>query len=406
MSLDQQLIHEFLDAHKNHYVGKYKYHSSYRLSDYSYKYHYYMLDESFRKIDIFVEINIKDEIQFRFSEDLHELEQIYIVKDILKRLSMKLDYPSMLHYSLYDNFVKNALNIEVTLNPIDYINVLEYMKYHDRITQETIDKFYNEIFIPRLKHLMNQHHYQQFLESVILILKDILYEYEWDGVDFKYLDTEYQYHLYFIRKIIRMVYAKLDKFVDKAFDELKEAIEILCLNQRFSFMIMTDFGNLVLSHYNLTKKLIYSLKEDFILNDKDEEREGVNLTFSYIYYIFINDFEQYKAVLLKVLRLIIGNRLTFANSDLDLALGNSIIRTEGYEILLDLFHEDYNTFIFTCFPISSFPKKMISQIREELEGAIQFFAARMDNDRYRLSSFEQVSNINRLLMDNFGGWYK
>ena len=171
-------------------------------------------------------------------------------------------------------------------------------------------------------------------------------------------------------------------------------------------MIMTDFGNLVLSHYNLTKKLIYSLKEDFILNDKDEEREGVNLTFSYIYYIFINDFEQYKAVLLKVLRLIIGNRLTFANSDLDLALGNSIIRTEGYEILLDLFHEDYNTFIFTCFPISSFPKKMISQIREELEGAIQFFAARMDNDRYRLSSFEQVSNINRLLMDNFGGWYK
>ncbi len=91
---------------------------------------------------------------------------------------------------------------------------------------------------------------------------------------------------------------------------------------------------------------------------------------------------------------------------MDLALGNSIIRTEGYEILLDLFHEDYNTFIFTCFPISSFPKKMISQIREELEGAIQFFAARMDNDRYRLSSFEQVSNINRLLMDNFGGWYK
>ena len=143
MSLDQQLIHEFLDAHKNHYVGKYKHHSSYRLSDYSYKYHYYMLDESFRKIDIFVEINIKDEIQFRFSEDLHELEQIYIVKDILKRLSMKLDYPSMLHYSLYDNFVKNASNIEVTLNPIDYINVLEYMKYHDRITQETIDKFYN-----------------------------------------------------------------------------------------------------------------------------------------------------------------------------------------------------------------------------------------------------------------------
>ena len=30
----------------------------------------------------------------------------------------------------------------------------------------------------------------------------------------------------------------------------------------------------------------------------------------------------------------------------------------------------------------------------------------MNNDKYKLSSFEQVLNINRLLLDNFGDWYK
>ena len=47
-------------------------------------------------------------------------------------------------------------------------------------------------------------------------------------------------------------------------------------------------------------------------------------------------------------RNIIHYMLTFANHDLDLALGNSIIQAEGYQILLDLFHRDYNTFVFTC----------------------------------------------------------
>ena len=128
--------------------------------------------------------------------------------------------------------------------------------------------------------------------------------------------------------------------------------------------------------------------------------------FRYIYYIFHNDYSQYYAVIIRMLREVITNMLTFANHDLDLALGNSFVRTEGYQIILDLFHEDYNTFIFTCFPIDSFPKEMRSDIQDELITAIQYFAARMDNDKYRLSSFEQVTNINRLLMDNFKEWYK
>lgn len=405
MSLDQSLMQDFLDSHQSHYKGKYKHRASYKIGDHAAKNHYYMLDENFRRIDIYVEIHYKDKITYTFSENLHELEQVYIVKDILKRLNWKLNYKTMLHYSLYESFINNPNHNEFQLNPLDYCNILDYMKYHEGINQKTIDKFY-DIFIPCLESLIKRHKYKQFLESITLLMKTILYQYEWDGITYKYLDTEYQYHSYFIRKIIRLVYEHLDKFVEHSLNELVEAIKLLCQNDRFAFMIMTDFGNLVLSHYQLTKDLMKELKKEFILNDKDEERANVNLVFSYIYYIFINDYEQYKAVLLKVLRMIVNNMLTFANSDLDLALGNSIIKMEGYEILLDLFNADYNTFIFTCFPIRSFPKEMIPVIKKELEGAIQFFAARMENDKYRMSSFEQVSNINRLMMDNFGGWNK
>ena len=169
---------------------------------------------------------------------------------------------------------------------------------------------------------------------------------------------------------------------------------------------MTDFGSMILSQYRVTSAMIKALKEELVLNDKDEERENVNLVFSYIYYIFHNDFEQYYAVVLKVLRDVINNMLTFANHDLDLALGNSLVQSEGYQVLLDLFHEDYNTFIFTCFPIESFPMDIRPKVREELVTAIQYFAARMGSDNYRLSSFEQVMNINRILMDNFKEWYK
>lgn len=405
MPVNMEMIEEFLISHKSQYVGKYKYRSSYKNGDFSVKCHYYMLDENFRKIDIFVEVQFKDSIIYHFSEDLHEQEQLFIVKDILRRIKEKIPYSQMLHYSLYKSFVKNTASHEIQLNPIDYCNILDYMKYHNGITQETIDKFY-KIYIPILENMINRGKYKQFIDSIILLLKNIIYENEWDGINSKYLDTEYQYHLYFIRKIIRLVYKHLDKFYKETLEELEEAIEILWENSRFSLMIMTDFGTLILSHYNVTKDLMNHLSQIFVLNDKDVEKENVNLIFSYIYYIFTNDFEQYEAVTLKIMRNIINNMLTFANHDLDLALGNSIVQSDGYEILLDLFHADYNTFIFTCFPIESFPKKLIPMVRKELERAVQFFAARMENDKYRLSSFEQVSNINRLMMDNFGGWYK
>ncbi|WP_050637759.1 hypothetical protein [Candidatus Stoquefichus sp. SB1] len=405
MVYDISVMKEFIATHHSQYIGKYRYHSGYRTEESGYKAHYYMLDQNFRQIDIYVDIFCKDQITYTFSEDLHEQEKIYIIKDILQRIIDKSQYKSTLHYSLYDNFIKTISNEQYVLEPIDFYSILNYMKYHQGINQKTMDTYY-KIFIPCLKTHLKNKNYESFMDSVNILLDNILYQYEWDGTNSKYLDTEYQFHLYYIREIVRIVYENLDKFYKNVPDQLFEAIHILCLNTRLSFAIMTDFGSMLLSQYRVTNAMINHLKNELVLNDKDEERENVNLVFSYIYYIFHNDFDQYYAVILKVLRGVINNMLTFANHDLDLALGNSLVKSEGYQVLLDLFHEDYNTFVFTCFPIDTFPLEMKPKVRDELVTAIQFFAARMESDNYRLSSFEQVMNINRLLMDNFKEWYK
>ena len=405
MPIDQKVIDRYLNTHQSHYVGKYKYGAGYQSGDYAYRCHYYMYDETFQKIDIYVDIAYQDEISYSFSENIHDLEQEYIIKDVLNHICERLNKTSMLHYSLYDQFVKNAKNQSFNLYPIDYFNILQYMIYHKKLSQKTIDAFY-DLFIPCLEALLEEGSYSTYLESLNIILKNILYEHSWDGINNRYLDTQYQYHLYYIREIIKKVDQYFMEFSVSSQEELKELLEILFNHPRFTFMAMSDFGSLVLNDYPISRDLLEELKETFVLNDKDEERENVNLVFSYIYYLEINDYEQFKDVLLDIMRNIINMMLAYANSDMDLALGNSIIKMEGYEILLELFRRDYNSFIFTCFPISSFPEKMIPTIRRELEAAIQFFAARMENDKYRMSSFEQVANINRLLIDNFGGWYK
>lgn len=412
MAFDQTVMEKFIADHQSQYVGKYRYHSGYRTEENTFKVHYYMLDQNFRQIDIFVEIHCQDEITYTFSEDLHEQEKIYIVKDALKRVLARLGYKRVLHYSLYENFIKTVSDELNILAPIDFCDILSYMKYHHGINQQTMDDFY-KIFLPSLKKQLKNKNYKNFMDSVNFLLNSILYQYEWDGTNSKYLDTEYQFHLYYVRKIIRIVWRHLDKFYKNVPEELLQAIRTLCLNARFTFAIMTDFGSLVLSHYYIAKDIIDQfqneftlISDDFVLEDNKNPNNRGNLIFSYIYYIFYNDYDNYYKVLIDVLRNIIHYMLTFANHDLDLALGNSIIQSEGYQILLDLFHRDYNTFVFTCFPIDSFPNNMKPKVRDELVTAIQYFAARMENESYRLSSFEQVSNINRLLMDNFKEWYK
>ena len=69
MPLNIDIMQEFIDNHKSQYIGKYRYHSGYRVEDEVFKNHYYMLDENFRQIDIYVEIHCHQKITYIFSEE-------------------------------------------------------------------------------------------------------------------------------------------------------------------------------------------------------------------------------------------------------------------------------------------------------------------------------------------------
>ena len=211
MSYDTTVFEKFLDEHQSQYVGKYRFHSGYRTGEESSKYRYYMIDQNFRQIDIYVEIHSQGCITYTFSEDLHEQERNYIIKDALERIIKKSHYKSILHYSLYEQYLENTKNDTYLLEPVDFLNILNYMKFHRGISQNTMDHFY-QLFIPCLQYHLKQKDYYQFLEYVELLFYNMLYEYEWDGTNSKYLDTEYQYHLYYVNSIMKMVYEHLDEF--------------------------------------------------------------------------------------------------------------------------------------------------------------------------------------------------
>ena len=405
MPFDTMIMKKFIDDHQSQYVGKYRFHSGYRNGDYSFKNRYYMFDENFRQIDIFVEINCHETVTYRFSEDLHELEKEFIVKDALEKIIERYKHSTALHYSLYDNLTHSEIEQHLSFEPMDYCDIYKYMKYHKGINQKCVDDFYN-FYIPMLKNLASRGFYKKCCDSIYFLLSDILYEVSWNGTTSRYLDTEYQYHLYYIREIIKMVITDLDKFYNAVGDDIVRIVELMCKNDRFSLSIMTDFGNMVLSHYYISEDLLNKLIDKFVLLEEEKSDKHLSLSYMFIYYIYNSDYDHYYETVLKILRMVISNMLTYANSDLDLALGNSFVRSDGYEILLELFHQDYNTYIFNCYSIDLFPEELQIKIRDELVGAVQFFAARMENDKYRQSSFDQVMNINRLLMNNFKEWYQ
>lgn len=392
--MTRECIHKYLEEHKSNYQGKYRCHSCVQTKKFERKFHYYIRDIQFREINVFLTLDYYGpEIKTTFSVDLHEQEEEYIIKDALKQILYFDKYRTILHCHVFQHYI-DTKNTEIMLEPLDYRNIIDYLEYHDGINQKTIDEFY-AFFMPYLRRLVNTGNYKKFMDSVNLLLDKILYEYEWDGLTAKYLDTQYQFHLYYFRMIIRMVFERLSDFYDKVKDSLLEAVWRLCDSQRFSFAIMTDFGNLVLSHFHVTKAIF-----EYI----DERCEGEckkNIVVPYLQAIFESNKDAFREASMDVIRFVMNDMLTFANHDLQLAIGNSIVQSEGYDLLINLFSKDYNTFVFVCFPISTFPEVYHEKIREELEKAIRFYAGRMEHDEYRLSSFEQVSNINRLLMENY-----
>lgn len=389
----RQCIKKYLEEHHSSYVGRYKYHSNYKTKKFEYRFLYYMLDEQFNTINVHITIDIsQDELFYDFSIALNEQEIEYIVKDMLTRIDKLSSYTTILHSNTIANYINNG-NIANNLEPLDYRNILDFLQYHHGITQSTIDEFF-VVFNPFLERAIKNRNFNSLFNALHLILDKIVYEYEWSGETSIYYDTQYQYYTSYLCNILNILYHNIDDIKEGYLPQLGTIV----------FKIL-NLQNLAAILYDNLSKLLIEDKEIF-----DFMFDGVDATNNLIIQLFVADYHDdqvtYREIIKCHLRELIYNILKHANNTIEYTIANYIIYKFGHDLLIDLFSTDFNTFIFVCFPIKEFPEKYHNRIRIELEQAIMFYARRMEDNHYRLSSFEQVNNIYRILMDNYKESYE
>ena len=387
--MSRKKMEEYLKKHQNQYIGKYHYQSHILINQSTYKFKYYILDAQFREIDVSVTVQHEPSIQYMFSVLLHDHEQNFIVCDALERMLYFMRFTMALDVKCYGDYMNIKRN-DLFLTPLDYRHLLDYLEFHQGINQEVVDTFC-ELFIPYLEGLRNAKKYEQFMDACNLLLDKILYEYEWVGETSKYFDTQYQLYITYFHTMIQIVYKKLDLFYDTCFESLTEAITHICKVPIFAFALYTTLPSIQIER----PKCRFLLMEHIYASLKD------NIVATYFYTKVKKLEEEYQNASINIIRLIMNHMLTIANYGLQKQIGDAIIAAQGYDLLIQLFSQDFNTFLFVCFPISSFPEKYREIVKEELQKAVFFYVGRMEDDRYRLPSFEQVSNINRLLMENY-----
>lgn len=392
----KELIQQYIDEYKTTYQSNYKFHSCFQKDENTYKFHYYMRDSQLQQINIFFEITITDKIAVDFGVKLHEYERISLIVGALRRLEGYIDEKTTLSCQQIPEFIKNS-EYSLDLTNQDIINIYNYLKYHDNITQKTVDKFY-DIYMPYLEKIIKNGDYHRALNSVNMLCDEILYEHLWTGINVSYMDQEYYFHLYYFRKICSLCIPLAAYFYVSAKEEISELVLKLFEYERFTFCMISVIDDMKCDE-NTQYAVFHTLKSNFTLVDEDPEHG--NLAYSYLYALYTRNEKMFKHMVELVFETIIQDVLSIDNHDMQLALGTYILKTFGYEILIELFKRDHNSFVFSRFEIKDIPYRYYEEIRLELIDALKYYSVLMDNSVYRLGSLEQIININLLLMEYF-----
>lgn len=394
--MNRTLIRKYIDEHQSTYQSKYKYHSSFQKTKNIYKFHYYMRDAQLQQINIFFEIMLGDEISVKFAENLHEYEEIALTIEALKVLERYIGQPTKLNCEDIKGYI-DSKERSLDLTNQDIVNILNYLEYHRGTSQKTIDLFY-EIYLPYAEKLLNNYEYKDLIQSINMICDEILYEYFWPGINVNYMDQEYYLHLYYFRKMFELCIPHVELIYLKAKNEIQDLTVRLFEYDRFTFCMISVLDDVHCNQY-IVDAFFSTLSTKF--KTIREDLENGNLAYSYLYSFYINDKKMQKQVCEIIFENTVNDILTITNHDMQIALGNYLLKTGGYDILLDLLKKDHNSYIFSSFHIEDIPTCLHGQVKEELINALKYYAKLMDKPEYRLGSLEQIMNINRLLMEYF-----
>lgn len=385
----KKCIDTYIQNHSSNYLGKYKRLSSVKVQQNLYKFRYYTRDEQFREVHIFLSLTYSDGmIEHDFSVELNEQEKVFIIKDALQGIKGFLDHRTLLHADIFELYLKNN-NPHQYLEPQDYRNILDYIEYHDGISEQTIDQFHF-YFIPYIDSTIENQSYKNTLEALELYFDKILYEYIWDGSYSKYIDYQYHFHMKYINDLMHRVSANINEFY-----ECDKITTVKIFKKLFTY---PRFLLMYLNKCNLPASLKLDLIQ-CISKDLDLFEDVDILIVNYFKSHFSLNTENQKKYAVDILNRIVIDYYTFDNVDMQLEIGNCIIDEYSYDIVIQLFLSNYNSYIFNCFPINKLSIDFKLQIKQALENACYYYNEKMDNPSNLLSSIEQICNVNRLLLN-------
>ena len=392
----KKLIHKYIEEHQTTYQSNYKFHSCFQKTTDVFKFHYYMRDAQLQQINIFFEITLGKTLEVEFKLNLHEYERIALIVNALRRLEKYIDQNTNLDCLQIPQYISQK-DESVNLTNQDIINIYNYLKYHNNITSKTIDTFY-EIYTPYLESLLKNKEYHNALKSINMLCDEILYEYLWTGINVSYIDQEYYFHLYYFRQIVNLCTPLAAHFYVGAKEEISDLVLKLFEYERFTFCMISVIDDLKCDEA-IQYSVFNTLKNRFTLIEEDPEHG--NLAYSYLYALYTRNQEMLHHTIELVFEGIIEDVLSIDNHDMQVALGTYILKLYGYEILIELFKREHNSFVFNCFEIKDIPYRYHEEIRLELIDSLKYYSILMDNSVYRLGSLEQIMNINLLLMEYF-----
>lgn len=390
-----KIIDAYISKHSSSYQPKYCYHSCDRLDEKTFKFHYYVRDSQLLQMNIFLEIHLGQEVEVTLMEDLHEQEQWALACDALNRIRGYTNRKTTIEPKNMEKFVENP-EIRASLTPQDMINVLNYIEYHQSKNPDSVYLFYT-IFIPYLEDRLKKGKYREAVLACDLLFDEILYEVFWFGINVKYLDQEHLMHQAYTRSVFNLLHDYFEPISKEASDLMVKVLTRTFEFWRFAFSIYSSLEGIALDYPVIFKELLSKMKIAEIGN----QTSGAYLVFMTLCSVIDGDETLHRKSIKEVLKLLMGDIISLANPEEQEQTGIFFLKTEGFDLLLEIFDEIQDSYIYNCFPIKDIPEDLHPFIKKQLEEALKNNAEKMKSDALRMEALDQIANINTLLIENF-----
>lgn len=390
-----KIIDTYIKEHKTSFKASYCYHSCDRIDGQTFKFRYYVRDRQLLQMNIFLEIQLKEEVQVNVKEAVHEFEQWALAIDALERIRKYTNRKTTIAPRDIETFV-NEKNIKTNTSPQDMINCLNYIMYHEGKNYDSIYTFY-ELFLPYLEIRLENKRYKEALTACNYLFEEILSEKVWQGFNIKYLDQEHFMHQAFIRSILNLIHKYFDEIEKEEFDLLMTFMLEIFHHWRLAFAMYSSLEKITVDYPEQVMRLLAAMYEQCHTLTLD----GCCKVYDIMLALATMDDKAHRQSIIDVLELLMTDILSLANPEDQKQTGLIFLQMVGFDILMEIFDQTKDSYVYSCFDIADIPVDFHPYIQKQLQDALQYYAIMMKDSKKRMESIDQISNINTLLIEHF-----